>query len=242
MEKDINDIVVSLEVSNEELEKVKQGEIWLIIIGISKDNPYYDKLDSLKYMNLIAGEEVCLTRILDIVTEPGDDGSSLTATFNIITLYNRYRNFLMRWNPAISSFKEKDFEDCVKNQERGRFHLKWSIYDWEKARRGDTFYMLRVGDDKAGIVFRGFFLSDPYTGEDWAGADRRRCYVDMVCQDVANPGDENFISLKELKKEFPNYNWKKGHSGELLPDDVVEMLGSLTSPYLREDDTVGEPY
>ena len=64
----------------------------------------------------------------------------------------------------------------------------------------------------------------------------------MVCQDVANPGDENFISLKELKKVFPNYNWKKGHSGEMLPDDIVEMLGSLTSPYLREDDTVGEPY
>lgn len=45
MEKDFNDMVVSLEVSNEELEKVKKGEIWLVKIGISKDNLYYNKLD-----------------------------------------------------------------------------------------------------------------------------------------------------------------------------------------------------
>ena len=69
------------------------------------------------------------------------------------------RTYLMRWNPAISSFTEKDYEECVANMEHGMFRLNWSIYEWQEARRGDFFYMLRTGDDKAGIVFSGQFLS-----------------------------------------------------------------------------------
>lgn len=48
-------------------------------------------------------------------------------------------------------------------------------------RRGDFFYMMRTGDDKAGIVFCGQFLSDPYPADDWAGSTKRRMYVDMIC-------------------------------------------------------------
>ena len=69
----------------------------------------------------------------------------------------------------------------------GMFRLNWSINEWEEARRGDIFYMMRVGDDKAGIVFNGQFISDPYPGEDWA----------------------------------------KGHSGVLLPAEIVDELVEL---------------
>ena len=34
--------------------------------------------------------------------------------------------------------------------------------------QSDMFYMLRTGDDKAGIVFNGLFVSDPYPGDEWA--------------------------------------------------------------------------
>ncbi|MCR4920648.1 MAG: hypothetical protein K5945_02935 [Bacteroidaceae bacterium] len=37
-----------------------------------------------------------------------------------------------------------------------------------------------TGDDKAGIVFNGLFISDPYPDEDWAGSTKRSMYVDMV--------------------------------------------------------------
>ena len=75
----------------------------------------------------------------------------------------------MRWNPTISSFKESDYEKCVENMERGMFRMNWSIYKWEEARVGDMFFMMRVGDDKAGIVFSGIIVSDPYVMDDWAG-------------------------------------------------------------------------
>ena len=56
--------------------------------------------------------------------------------------------YLMRWNPTISSFTEKDYEECVANMQNGMFRLTWSIREWEEARRGDLFFMLRTGDDK----------------------------------------------------------------------------------------------
>ena len=87
--------------------------------------------------------------------------------------------------------------------------------------------MLRVGDDKAGIVFNGQFISDPYPADDWAGSTKRRMYVDMVCMNSKEPGEEPFISLDDLQKEIPTFEWSKGHSGALLPCEVADKLIDL---------------
>ena len=55
--------------------------------------------------------------------------------------------------------------------------------------------MMRVGDDKAGIVFNGLFLSDPYPADDWAGSTKRRMYVDMVCINPVESGEMPSLSL-----------------------------------------------
>jgi hypothetical protein len=49
----------------------------------------------------------------------------------------------------------------------------------------------------------------------------------MVCQNAVEPGEKPFISLDKLMKVIPAYNWKKGHSGELLPKDIWEKLDEL---------------
>jgi len=129
--------------------------------------------------------------------------------------------YLMRWKPSISSFTEEDYKQCVEKLTYGLFQINWSIKEWEEARKGDFFFMLRSGDDKAGIVFQGQFLSDPYPGDDWAGTEKRRMYVDMICTDAIEPGKVPPLSLEKLQKAIPEINWTKGHSGELLSDEVV---------------------
>ena len=105
--------------------------------------------------------------------------------------------------------------------------MNWSIYEWEEARRGDCFYMMRVGDEKAGILFNGQFLSDPYPSDDWAGSTKRRMYVDMICRNPVEPGEVPSVSLDKLKEAIPSYDWPKGHSGALLPNDIAEKLLEL---------------
>ena len=199
---------------------------------------------SLAYLVLNDGENSCAARIIGVDTKPGTrfnyqgagkpiveapDGDSCIweVAFEVVPVPLEPKTYLMRWNPSISSFTEKDYEECVANMEHGMFRMNWSIYEWEEARRGDLFYMMRVGDDKAGIVLVGHIISDPYPADDWAGSSRRRMYVDMVCTSAAKPGKKPRISLERLQDAIPEFEWSKGHSGVLLSEEVVTKLDEL---------------
>lgn len=109
----------------------------------------------------------------------------------------------------------------------GMFRINWSIYEWQEARRGDLFYMMRTGDDKAGIAFNGHFISDPYPADDWAGSTKRRMYVDMVCMNPLESGEKPLVTLEKLQTAIPSIEWSKGHSGELLPEEAVTQLNEI---------------
>lgn len=205
--------------------------------------PYAIKED-LNFIVLEGGEEDCLVRIIDVDTEPGTrinyqgvgkpivedpKGESCIwdVLFEVVPFPEEPRTYLMRWNPSISSFTEEDYKECAENMFHGMFRMNWSIKEWEEARRGDFFYMMRVGDDKAGIVFNGQFISDPYPGDDWAGTNKRRMYVDMICTNPVNPEEKPRVSLEKLQELIPSFEWTKGHSGALLPEEVVAQLNEL---------------
>ena len=207
--------------------------------------PYVIK-DSLLFLLLRTenDEDFCVAKIIDVNTEPGsrfrfqgqgkpsiedENGDSCIweVQFEIIPLLVDHRTYLMRWNPSISSFTEKDYKACLDKMVNGMFRLNWSIYDWQEARRGDVFYMMRVGDDKAGIVFSGMFITDPYPADDWAGSNKRRMYVDMVCFSPSKSVAKPRLSLQQLESAIPSMEWAQGHSGVLLAEDVVKQLELL---------------
>ena len=205
--------------------------------------PYAIK-KSLSFLVLSSGNDDCITRIIDVETTPGTrfiyqgagkpivedangDSCIWEVSFEVVPVPAEAKSYLMRWNPSISSFKEKDLEECVENMVHGMFRINWSIYEWEEARRGDLFFMMRVGDDKAGIVFSGQFISDPYPGDDWAGTTKRRMYVDMIITNFAEPGAVPRVSLEKLQEAIPEFEWAKGHSGVLLSEDIVKKLDDL---------------
>lgn len=205
--------------------------------------PYAIK-DELECILLKSVEEECFTRIICVDTEPGTrfnyqgvgepikedpngDSCIWEVYFEVVPVPEKSKTYLMCWNPSISSFTEKDYEECVNNMVHGMFRMNWSIYEWEEARRGDMFFMMRVGDDKAGIVFLGQFITDPYPGDDWAGSTKRRMYVDMVCMNPVEPGAKPRISLEKLQESIPTVDWSKGHSGVLLSEEVVTTLDIL---------------
>lgn len=205
--------------------------------------PYVVK-DALEFLVLDNGEDSCLTKIISVNAEPGTrfrfrgpnepsledpqgDSCIWELQFEVVPVPMNPKKYLMRWNPSVSSFTEQDFNECLSNMVHGMFRINWSISDWQEARRGDFFYMLREGDDKAGIVFNGQFVSDPYPADDWAGSAKRRMYVDLVCQIIGDPKETPFISMEQLKKHILTFNWEKGHSGEMLSEDVSEKIADL---------------
>ena len=161
------------------------------------------------------------------VEDPKGDSCIWQVSFELLPLPQNNRIYLMRWNPSISSFKEEDLDECLENEACSIIRMNWSISEWQEARRGDIFYMMRTGDDKAGIVFNGQFITDPYPGEDWAGSNKRRMYVDMICYGVMDSHHAPRISLEKLQSAIPSFEWAKGHSGVLLPEEVADKLEKL---------------
>lgn len=139
----------------------------------------------------------------------------------------------MRWNPAISSYKLDVFHRNCKDYPDG-FRIDWSIWEYEPAKCGDRFVMMRVGDHKPGIVFYGTLMSDPYVDDDWAGTDKKRHYVLIDCFGF-NENDEPVITAEALQSAIPEIDWMHGHSGQLLSDDVAcrltEMLYSIVPDF-----------
>lgn len=205
--------------------------------------PYVIK-ENLKYLVLNNGSENCVVHIISInkeagtrfrfqgpgmpsVPDPNGDSCIWELQFEVVPALSKPKTYLMRWNPSISSFTEEDYKECVATMRDGNFRINWSIFEWEEARRGDEFYMLRVGDEKAGIVFRGLFISEPYVMDDWAGTSKRRLYMDMVCmKPMANDAIPP-LSLSKLQESIPDFDWTKGHSGVLLSDDVAARLHEM---------------
>lgn len=159
-------------------------------------------------------------------------------------MINKPKTYLMRWNPAISSFNAENYNDASERFD-GDWCMDWSIFEYKDARKDDRYYMLREGDgENPGIYFHGVFTSDPYEGNDWRGSDRKRYYVDITCLDGRATEKGAWITPEELEAIIPEINWLSGHSGELLTDEQAEKLDALWSekynPYWREGNSDDE--
>ena len=177
----------------------------------TKDNKYVKRLDYTQFV---------------IDEMPDDEWERFYDSFDVEPLRHP-KTYLLRWNPTISSYTLNDYRNDMEEYPDG-FRSNWSIYEWEEVHKGDRFFMLRTGDDKAGIVYRGKFLSDPYEGDDWAGQKgKKRQYIDIGCYDFIPADNQSPIDIELLEKEIPEIDWRKGHSGELLSEETANKLNDL---------------
>lgn len=143
--------------------------------------------------------------------------------------------YMLRWNTAISNFKIKDFEDCMKQFRDPAFCLSWSIWDWQDARIGDKVYMLRVGEGTTGIVMAGEIISEPYVDEDWSGKGRVTHYVDILLDQMIHPEKAIILDTEDLSESFDGIEWTGGHSGTLLSAKDAYHLEKLFDKYLVDN-------
>ena len=184
-----------------------------------KDNPYVKRLDYAQFV---------------IDRMPDKEWKVFYDSFDVEPV-RAPKTYLLRWNPLISSFRLEEYRDVLSKYPDGFAGMNWSIYEWEDAHIGDYYYMLRTGDDKAGIVFRGVFTSEPYKGEDWAGKGRERYYMDMECYDCVPADEQSPVGIDVLEKNIPSINWRRGHSGELLSEDDAEKLDDLFYKFFQAE-------
>lgn len=152
------------------------------------------------------------------------------------------QTFILMWNPDISSVS---LEDHIQNITKMYIEdFNWSVWEHEKAKCGDRFYLVRVGEGNTGIVMSGVFNSHPYEAEDWSGKGRRVFYMDMLPNVILNPEEAPMFRTEKLQKAIPSFDWTGGHSGRLLLQEEAQKLEALWSDFLKknEDRIDGETF
>lgn len=147
---------------------------------------------------------------------------------------NFRKTFIMRWNTDISNYKLSEFEDAMEDFFDEGFYYDWSIWDYQKAHVGDKFYMIRTGEGKNGVVMRGTIIGQPYPDEDWSGKGRKVYYIRMGLTNMIHPDRSPLLlTTDELTEAIPDFNWKDGHSGEILSDSQANKLEDVWKDYIE---------
>ena len=68
------------------------------------------------------------------------------------------KSFILFWNPAISSYKLDDFQREMEDVSECWHDMNWSVWEHDKAQKGDRFFMVRCGSGKTGICMSGIIL------------------------------------------------------------------------------------
>jgi hypothetical protein len=95
--------------------------------------------------------------------------------------------------------------------------------------------MLRVGENQPnGIVMSGRFSSNPYVDEDWSGKKRVTHYVDLEFDAAIHPDSPKILSSDILEKHFPDRDWRKGASGQMVDEKTASKLEELWKDHIYQ--------
>lgn len=140
---------------------------------------------------------------------------------------------ILRWNPAFSSFGTESVVcslDGMNAHPRG--HMDWSVFDYKKVHKGNECYLLKVGTGPVGICLYGKVVSEPYKNDDWSGRGRVTYYVNLRPKVCINPLCLPILSTSDLETAIPDFNWRSGHSGEVLAPVQARKLRRLWNGFL----------
>jgi len=139
---------------------------------------------------------------------------------------------ILFWNPDISSYTIERLREDLSNYA----HVgNWSVWEHDKAHKGDRFFMVRCGEGKTGICMSGRFRSEPYQDEDWSGKGREVYYMDLRADTVIDPDLLPILSTELLSKKIPSFDWSGGHSGRVLPVKEAKKLERLWKKFLEQN-------
>jgi len=140
---------------------------------------------------------------------------------------------IFKWNPGFSSYNmHRYLDDLARIVYEDVYEMNWSVWDFDKIKKGDRFHMMKLGYGAKGLVACGTITSDPYEDEDWSGQGRPTRYVDFEPDILINPDALPILDIKTLEAEIPDFEWGRGHSGLVLTEAQAEKLDALWKSFV----------
>lgn len=142
------------------------------------------------------------------------------------------KTFILKWRPSISNYSFSEFSSNLKNIDC--LYFNWEVYEHDKVRPGDRFYMIVCGTRKEGVVMKGYFISGSYKDDDWSDRGREVYYAKMKVQVMVDPRKAPVLSVNELAEAMPDFDWEHCHCGCELPESYVDVLEAMWEEYFEE--------
>lgn len=134
--------------------------------------------------------------------------------------------YLFIWNPKRWTWV--DLADAIYRVNNGdQYDMYWSCGNTKKIAVGDTFFLLRLGEEPKGILGCGYVSSTPYELPHWdeqkAADGRLALRTDLLFKALS---DRPIISLSVLQRRYPDYNWTPQGGGQTIPASIASELFS----------------
>lgn len=138
--------------------------------------------------------------------------------------------WLMAWNPKHWPWKSYQ-DDLLKITSGENVTLSWRTASTHP-REGDTFYLVRVGQEPRGLIARGNIASAPYEDEhyspDRAANGEKARFVDITLTDLRDPDVDTYISMADLQAGTTDgQNWSPQGSGIEIKSLSAKLIGKL---------------
>lgn len=141
---------------------------------------------------------------------------------------------LLRWNPAVSSWKDDDFRRTLSELKNGPVGMDWSVREWSEVESGDWAVLCRVGTLDDGIVGIGRFDGSVKEAPSWRG-DGTTCHYAAFRFDILqDPSRTRLLTADDLASAFPRIEWHGGHSGVSVPGDLAPALARCLADALEK--------
>jgi len=138
--------------------------------------------------------------------------------------------WLMVWNP--NDWPWKTYQDDRLNIASGEnVTLPWRTAS-SQPREGDTFYLVRVGQEPRGLIARGNIASAPYEDDHYdaerATKGETARFVDITLTDLRDPDVDAYISMADLSAGTTDgQNWSPQVSGIEIKSLSAKLISKL---------------
>lgn len=153
------------------------------------------------------------------------------------------KTVILLWNPTISEVPKSEVQSVMKMLNKRKEYddtdnwisYNWHCWDYDKVNTEDRFFMLRVGDEYAGISMAGTVIDDAEPDGDRKIENKQGYNIEVLPDTMVDTETVPFLSLERLKAEIPDFDWGEGHSGRVLNDEQARKLEVLWVEYLFEN-------
>jgi len=138
--------------------------------------------------------------------------------------------WLMAWNP--NNWAWESFQDDRLRISRGEnVTLPWRTASTHP-REGDSFFLVRLGQDPKGLIARGNVASEPYEDDHYnpelAKQGQKALYIDITLTDLRDPKADSYISMADLKAlTVDDQNWTPQASGIEIKSKSANIVAKL---------------